>query len=93
MKTTDFQHNFDNVVSFDDGETVEVVTVAYDYYPEEKNAPYDYNSAEIYDLFVFDAKGKDITYDIPQDEYVRLLEETKIDHQRLVAESNEYVGD
>jgi hypothetical protein len=93
MKTTDFQYNFDNVVSFDDGETVEDVTVAYDYYPEEKNAPYDYNSAEIYDLFVFDAKGKDITYDIPQDEYVRLLEETKIDHQRLVAESNEYVGD
>ena len=93
MKTTDFQHNFDNVVSFDDGETVEVVTVAYDYYPEENNYPHDYNSAEIYDLFVFDAKGQDITYDIPQDEYVRLLEETKIDHQRLVAESNEYVGD
>ena len=91
MKTTDFRYNFDNVVSFDDGETVQDVTVAYDYYPEEKNAPYDYNSAEIYDLFVFDAKGENITYDIPQDEYVRLLEETKIDHQRLVAESNEYV--
>ena len=87
MKTTDFQHNFENVVSFDDGETVEVVTVAYDYLPE------DDQYAEVYDLFVFDANGKDITYDIPRDETDRLLEETKIDHQRLVAESNEYVGD
>ena len=87
MKTTDFQYNFDNVVSFDDGETVETVTVAYDYLPEVDGY------AEVFDLFVFDATGADITYDIPQAEYQRLLEETKIDHQRLVAESNEYVGD
>jgi hypothetical protein len=85
MKSTDFQHNFENVVSFDDGETVEVVTVAYDYLPEEDQY------AEVYDLFIFDATGANITYDVPQDEYQRLLEETKADHQRLVAEANEYV--
>lgn len=85
MKTTDFQHNFENVVFFDDGETVETVTVAYDYLPEEDQY------AEVYDLFIFDATGKDITYDVPQAEYQRLLEETKADHKRLVAESNEYV--
>ena len=58
MKTTDFQHNFENVVSFDDGDTVEVVTVAYDYLPEEDGY------AEVYDLFIFDATGADITYDV-----------------------------
>lgn len=87
MKSEEFQYTFENVVSFDDGETVEVVTVAYDYLPEEDQY------AEIYDVFVFDSTGEDITYDVPQDEYQRLLEETKADHQRLVAESNEYVGD
>ena len=85
MKSTDFQHTFENVVSFDDGETVENVTVAYDYLPEEDGY------AEVYDLFIFDATGADITYDVPQAEYQRLLEETKADHQRLVAEANEYV--
>lgn len=85
MKSTDFQHTFENVVSFDDGETVETVTVAYDYLPEEDGY------AEVYDLFIFDATGADITYDVPQAEYQRLLEETKADHQRLVAEFNEYV--
>ena len=85
MKTTDFQHNFENVVSFDDGETVEIVTVAYDYLPEEDGY------AEVYDLFIFDATGADITYDVPQAEYQRLLEETKADYKRLVAEASEYV--
>ena len=85
MKSTDFQHNFENVVSFDDGETVEVVTVAYDYLPEEDQY------AEVYDLFIFDSTGADITYDVPQAEYQRLLEETKADYKRLVAEASEYV--
>lgn len=81
MKSTDFQHTFENVVSFDDGETVETVTVAYDYLPEEDQY------AEIYDVFVFDATGKDITYDIPQDEYQRLYGEAKADHQQVVADA------
>ena len=61
--------------------------MAYDYLPEEDGY------AEVYDLFIFDATGADITYDVPQAEYQRLLEETKADHQRLVEEANEYVGD
>ena len=72
------QHSFENVVSFDDGETIEVVTVGYDYYPEEINYPHDYNYAEIFDVFVF-SQGVDITYDIPNDEYKRLIEEAKQD--------------
>ncbi len=92
-KISDFAYNYKNVVSFDDGETVQDVTVAYDYYPEEINFPYDRNSAEIYDMFIFNAKGEDITYDIPKAEGVRLLADTKEEHKRVVAESNEYVGD
>ena len=72
------QHSFENVVSFDDGETIEVVTVGYDYYPEEINYPHDHNYAEIFDVFVF-SQGVDITYDIPNDEYKRLIEEAKQD--------------
>jgi hypothetical protein len=72
------QHSFENVVSFDDGETIEMVTVGYDYYPEEINYPHDHNYAEIFDVFVF-SQGVDITYDIPQDEYKRLIEEAKQD--------------
>ena len=89
---SDFRFNFENVVSFDDGETVQDVTVAFDYYPAEINFPHDRNAAEIYDMFVFNAKGENITYDIPKAEGVRLLEETKQEHQRLVTESNEYTG-
>ena len=92
-KISDFQHNFTNVVSFDDGETVQDVTVAYDYYPAEINYPHDRNSAEVYDMFIFDAEGKDITFDVSSDEAVRLLEETKQEQQRLIAESKEYVGE
>ena len=71
------QHSFENVVSFDDGETIETVTVGYDHIPEEINYPHDHNFAEMFDVFVFDAKEKDITYDIPNDEYKRLVEEAK----------------
>ena len=64
-------------MSFDDGETVEIVTVGYDYYPEEINYPHEPDYAEIFDVFVFDAQGKHITYDIPNDEYKRLMDEAK----------------
>ena len=77
MQASKLQHSFENVVSSDDGETIEIVTVGYDYYPEEFNLPYDHNTAEIFDVFVFDAQGKHITYDIPNDEYKRLTEEAK----------------
>ena len=73
------QHSFQDAVSFDDGETVEVVTVGYDYLPAQHNYPYDYDYAEMFDVFVFDAQGKDITYDIPNDEYQRLMDEAKRD--------------
>jgi len=35
-------------------------------------------------VFVF-SQGKDITYDIPQDEYKRLMEEAKLNHASLEA--------
>jgi hypothetical protein len=73
------QHSFQDAVSFDDGETIEVVTVGYDHLPEEINYPYDHNFAEMFDVFVFDANDKDITYDIPNDEYKRLMEAAKKD--------------
>ena len=71
------QHEFQDAVSFDDGETVEVVTVGYDYLPAQHNYPYDYDYAEMFDVFVFDAQNKDITYDIPDNEYKRLMDEAK----------------
>lgn len=77
MQASKTQHSFENVVSYDNGETVETVTVGYDYYPEEINYPYAPDYAEVFDVFVFDQQGKHITYDIPQDEYNRLIEEAK----------------
>jgi hypothetical protein len=70
------QHSFQDAVSFDDGETIEVVTVGYDHLPEEINYPHDHNFAKMFDVFVF-ANDKDITYDIPNDEYKRLMDEAK----------------
>ena len=70
------QYSFQDVVLFDDGETVQVVTVGYDHLPEEINYPHDHNFAEMFDVFVF-ANDKDITYDIPNDEYKRLMDEAK----------------
>lgn len=90
MKTTDFQYTFENVVSYDDGETIESVTVAYDYLPEESNFPHAPDYAEHYDVFVFDATGKDITYDIPAEETDRFLEEAKQDFAQRVADACEY---
>jgi hypothetical protein len=88
-KISDFRYNFNNVVSFDNGETVQDVTVAFDYYPAEINFPHDRDSAEVYEVFIFDAEGKDITFDVPTDEFARLSEETKQEHQRLIKEANE----
>ena len=88
-KISDFRYSFDNVVSFDNGETVQDVTVAFDYYPAEINVPHDRDSAEVYEVFIFDAEGKDITFDVPTDEFARLSEETKQEHQRLIKEANE----
>lgn len=83
------QHYFDDVVSFDDGETVENVKVGYDYYPEEINYPHDHSYAEMFDVFVFDAKGNHITYDIPNDEYKRLMQEAKADFYQIQKDRNE----
>ena len=71
------QHSFQDAVSFDDGETIQVVTVGYDHLPEEINYPNAPDYAEMFDVFVFDQQGKHITYDIPQDEYNRLMQEAK----------------
>jgi hypothetical protein len=71
------QYSFQDAVSFDDGETIQVVTVGYDHLPEEINYPHAPDYAEMFDVFVFDAQGKDITYDIPNDEYKRLMDEAK----------------
>ena len=90
MKTTDFQYTFESVVSYDDGETTVPVTVAYDYLPEESNYPDAPDYAEMFDVFVFDASGKDITYDIPQEETERLVEEAKEDFKQVVADANAY---
>jgi hypothetical protein len=90
MKTTDFQYTFESVVSYDDGETTVPVTVAYDYLPEELNYPDAPDYAEMFDVFVFDANGKDITYDIPQEETERLAEEAKEDFKQVVADANAY---
>jgi len=70
------QHSFESVVSYDNGETVEVVTVGYDHLPEELNYPHGPDYKEMFDVFVF-ANDKDVTYDVPHDEYLRLTAEAK----------------
>ena len=80
---------FDDVVSYDNGTTLENVKVGYDYYPPEINMPHDYNSAEIYDVFVFDCQGNDITYDIPKSEGVYLMAEAKRDFAQIQKDRNE----
>jgi hypothetical protein len=80
---------FDESVSYDDGDTFENVKVGYDYYPAENNLPYDHNTAEIYDVFVYNAKGDDITYDLPKSESDHIMSEVKIHHARMLKEQNE----
>ena len=81
------QYYFDDVVSYDNGNTVENVKVGYDYLPAESSSDYDY--AEMFDVFVFDAQGKHITYDIPNDEYKRLMQETKANFAQIQKDRNE----
>jgi hypothetical protein len=83
------QYYFDDVVSFDDGETVETVKVGYDYLPEEFNYPDAPDYPEMFDVFVFDAKGNHITYDIPNDEYKRLMQEAKSNFAQIQKDRNE----
>lgn len=83
-KISDFSYNFQEVVSFDDGETIQDVTVAYDYLPEEDGY------AEVYDVFVFDAQGNNITFDIPTDESARLASEAKRNFAEFTADNYAY---
>ena len=83
------QYHFDDVVSYDNGTTLENVKVGYDYYPAEHNLPHDHNSAEIYDVFVFNLKGDDISCDLPLAEFQHIMSETKIHHARMLKEQNE----
>ena len=90
MKASQMQYTFESVVSFDDGETVQDVTVGYDYTPEERNYPHAPDYAEEFEVFVFDAQGMDITATIPEDEYERLEEEAKDDFRQVVEDANAY---
>ena len=89
MIDTKLHYYFDDVVSYDNGETIENVKVGYDYYNAEDNHPYDYDSAEIFDVFVFDEQGNHITYDIPQDEYKRIMDAAKADFAQIQKDRNE----
>lgn len=83
-KISHFAYNFPEVVSFDNGETVQDVTVAYDYLPEEDQY------AEVYDVFIFDAQGNNISYDVPNDEFARLVAEAKRDFANVIADNYAY---
>jgi hypothetical protein len=89
MTELKLQYYFDAVMSYDNGTTLQNVRVGYDYYPEEINYPYDRNSAEIFDIFVFDLQGNNITYDIPKSEGVYLMEEAKRDFAQIQKDRNE----
>jgi len=80
---------FDDVVSYDNGNTVENVKVGYDYYPEQINYPHDSDYKEMFDVFVFDEQGNHITYDIPDEEYKRLMQETKANFAQIQKDRNE----
>lgn len=83
------QYYFDDVVSYDSGNTVENVKVGYDYLPAQHNHPYDYDYAEMFDVFVFDQQGKHITYDIPDAEYKRIMQEAKANFVQIQKDRNE----
>jgi hypothetical protein len=51
--------------------------------------PHDHNSAEIYDVFIFNLKGDDISCDLPLAEFQHIMSETKIHHARMLKEQNE----
>ena len=83
------RYHFEEFVTYDDGDTLEKVTVGYDYYAPENNYPYEPDCAEIYDVFVFSEKGVDISCDLPLSEFERIVSETKIHHARMLKEQNE----
>jgi hypothetical protein len=51
--------------------------------------PHDHNSAEIYDVFIFNLKGDDISCDLPLSEFQHIMSEAKIHHARMLKEQNE----
>ena len=59
------QHSFQDAVSFDDGETIEVVTVGYDHLPEEINYPHDHNFAEMFDGLCLMHRAKTLLMTFP----------------------------
>jgi len=83
------RYYFDEYVTYDDGNTLEKVRVGYDHYPAERNQPYDHDTAEIYDVFVYDQRGEDITYDLDKENSEHLMSEVKIHHERMLKEQNE----
>jgi hypothetical protein len=90
MRASTLDRTFQDVVSFDKGETVQDVTVGYDYTAAEMNYPYAPNYAECFEVFVFDDYSKDITIDVPEDEYQRLVNEAKADHKQVLADASAY---
>jgi uncharacterized protein Usg len=90
MRASTLDRTFQDVVSFDKGETVQDVTVGYDYTQAEMNYPHAPDYAECFEVFVFDDYSKDITVDVPEDEYQRLVAEAKADHKQVLADANAY---
>jgi uncharacterized protein Usg len=90
MRASTLDRTFQDVVSFDKGETVQDVTVGYDYTQAEMNYPHAPDYAECFEVFVFDDYSKDITLDVPEDEYQRLVAEAKADHKQVLADANAY---
>jgi len=90
MQIRQMDYTFESAVSFDEGETTVPVTVGYDYTPEELNYPHAPDYAEDFEVFVFDATGKDITLDVPEEDYQLLVEEAKADFKQVVEDANAY---
>ena len=83
------RYHFDEYVTYDDGETLDKVRVGYDYYSAEFNYPYDHDFKEIYDVFVYDQTGNNITYDLDKENSDHIMSEVKIHHARMLKEQNE----
>jgi hypothetical protein len=83
------RYHFEEFVSYDDGDTLEKVTIGYDYYPPEHNYPHEPDCAEIYDVFIYDQHGDDITYDLDKENSDHIMSEVKIHHARMLKEQNE----
>lgn len=90
MQIRQMDYTFESAVSCDEGETTVPVTVGYDYTPEELNYPHAPDYAEDFEVFVFDATGKDITLDVPEEDYQLLVEEAKADFKQVVEDANAY---